>query len=131
MILGIGNDITGISRVDRMIQDLGQKFLDRIFTPKEQELSSTRSKKGGYYAKRFSAKEACIKALGTGLRENIRWTDIEITNAHNGKPLIELSGAALDVLKSITPKGQKAVIHLSLSDDMDLAQSFVVISTEN
>ena len=131
MILGIGCDITGIARVEKLLDESGEKFLKRVFTKNEQDQALSRKEVGAFFAKRFSAKEACIKALGTGLRQNIRWTDIEITNTSQGKPEIHLYGPAQEVLNSITPKDTKAVIHVTLSDDMGLAQSFVVISTDS
>ena len=136
MILGIGNDIIDIRRVEASLQKFGKRFEKRFFTEDEQKKCTSRKKAGAKivaasYAKRFAAKEACAKALGTGLNEGISWLDIEISNIASGAPAIELSGAASKKLKSLTPPKMKPRIHVSLSDDYPFAQAYVVISAES
>lgn len=130
MILGIGNDIIDIRRVEKLLDKHGIRFIERCFTPAEQSTAQSRTNGGlsaAAYAKRFAAKEACAKALGSAIRGGITFLDFEITNQDNGKPVLQLHGAALERLQSLTPQGREAHIHLSLSDDSPYAQAFVVI----
>ncbi len=132
MILGIGNDIVHINRIEKVLDRHGQKFKDRCFTSHEQEKAQKRAGAGNsivasVYAKRFAAKEACAKALGTGFADGIVMRDIGVIEDGNGRPFLELSGGALRRLNKITPKGMNAALHLSLSDDPPIAQAFVII----
>jgi len=128
MILGIGNDIVQIERIEKAIERSGQKFKDRCFTPHEQAKAEKRkSAIASVYAKRFAAKEACAKALGTGFADGIIMRDIGVVEDDYGRPLLELSGGAEKRLRAITPDGMVAVLHLSLADDPPVAQAFVVI----
>ncbi|PWC53153.1 holo-ACP synthase [Azospirillum sp. TSO22-1] len=137
MILGIGNDLTDIRRVEQTLERFGERFIDRCFTPTERTKSERRVGKGGKYdaragsyAKRFAAKEACAKALGTGFRNGVFWRDMGVVNLPSGQPTMALTGGALDRLKAITPKGMVARIHVTLTDEYPLAEAFVVISAE-
>ena len=131
MILGIGNDITDIRRIEKLLEgDKGARFIERTFTAEEQEIANVRAAGGllpATYAKRFAAKEACAKALGSAIRGGILFTDFSVSNDENGKPSLALSGEALKHLESITPDGMRARIHLSLSDEHPYAQAYVVI----
>ncbi|MDH5722232.1 MAG: holo-ACP synthase [Alphaproteobacteria bacterium] len=130
MILGIGNDIVDIRRIEKAFERHGERFIERCFTPHEQKKAKRRESAGtqhDVYAKRFAAKEACAKALGTGFAKNIVLKDIGVVENEEGRPFLELSGGALEQLVAITPKGKKAVLHLSLSDEPPMAQAFVVI----
>jgi holo-[acyl-carrier protein] synthase len=132
MILGIGTDLTDIRRIEKTLERYGEAFENRIFTVREQKKAKSRKNAGkktmaATYAKRFAAKEACAKALGTGMKKGITWHDIEITNAGSGYPSLILHGEARLYLKSITPKGLTAKIHLSVSDEYPFAQAMVVI----
>ncbi len=132
MILGIGNDIVDISRIENLLARFGQRFKNRCFTPEEIARAESRNEPGDVaatYAKRFAAKEACAKALGTGISEGVAFRDIAVINYPEGKPEIRLGGQALQRLKTITPPGHEAAIHLSLSDEPPLAQAFVVIES--
>lgn len=128
MILGVGSDLIDIRRVERSIERFGTRFLDRVFTEAERTKSDRRAQRGASYAKRFAAKEACAKALGTGLRRGVFWRDMGIVNLPGGKPSLRLTGGALKRLKEITPAGHVAQIDLSITDDFPLAQAIVVIS---
>ena len=128
MIIGIGSDIADIRRIEESINRFGDRFIGRIFTDAEQATADGR--KAGRipaYAKRFAAKEACSKALGTGIASGVSWQDIEVSNLATGAPLIALSGGAARRLVEITPEGAVAAVHLSLSDDFPLAQATVII----
>ena len=127
MIIGIGNDMIDIRRVERTIERYGERFLDRVFTPVERMKSGGRAARAASYAKRFAAKEACAKALGTGMRRGVFWRDMEVVNLPGGRPTMRLSGGALERLEAMTPPGHQAVVHVSLTDDPPLAQAFVVI----
>jgi len=130
MILGIGTDIVEIPRIKEMIAKHGDAFLDRCFTDAEKALAAQREKAGGdimRYASTYAAKEALAKALGTGIAKGVSFKDFEITRADNGAPIAKLSGAAQEHLKTLVPAGQKARIHLSLSDEASHALAFVVI----
>lgn len=128
MIIGIGSDLIDIRRVDRSIERFGERFLDRLFTETERAKSDGRAQRSASYAKRFAAKEACAKALGTGLRRGVFWRDMGVINLPGGKPSLRLTGGALKRLKEITPAGHIAQIDLSITDDFPLAQAIVVIS---
>ena len=128
MIIGIGNDIIDIRRVEQTLDRFGDRFVQRIFTEVEQRKSEGRRMRAASYAKRFAAKEACSKALGTGLRRGVFWRDMGVVNMRGGQPTMALTGGALDRLNEITPEGMSPVIHLTITDDHPLAQAFVIIS---
>jgi holo-[acyl-carrier protein] synthase len=127
MILGIGTDLANIERISATLARFGDRFRDRVFTPEEQRKAEGRQDSAGTYAKRWAAKEACSKALGTGLRMGIAWKDMAVTNLPGGQPRMHLSGWAAERLRDMTPPGHEAVIHVSLTDDHPWAQAFVVI----
>ncbi len=128
MILGLGSDLIDIRRVEESIKRFGDRFLNRIFTDVERAKSDKRANRAASYAKRFAAKEACSKALGTGLKRGVFWRDMGVVNLPGGKPTLLLTGGALRRLEEITPKGHTAVIDLSITDDFPLAQAIVIIS---
>ena len=132
MILGIGSDLIDIRRVAKVIERHGERFLDRIFTDAERAKAERRARNErmvvATYAKRFAAKEACSKALGTGIRRGVWWRDMGVVNLPGGRPTMHLTGGALARLKAMTPEGFEAKIELSLTDDWPLAQAFVIIS---
>ena len=128
MILGIGNDLIDIRRIERTLERYGERFLDRVFTEVERRKSDRRNQRAASYAKRFAAKEACAKALGTGLNRGVYWRDMGVVNLPGGQPTMKLTGGALERLNEITPPGMTAVIHLTLTDDQPLAQAIVLIS---
>jgi holo-[acyl-carrier protein] synthase len=128
MILGIGSDLVDVRRIERVIERHGERFLDRIFTAAERAKAEGRARKADTYAKRFAAKEACAKALGTGLRAGVFWRDMGVVNLPSGRPTMQLTGGALARLNAITPAGCEARIDLSLTDEGELAQALVVIS---
>ena len=128
MILGLGNDIIDIRRIERSIERFGDRFIQRIFTETEQRKSDRRAKRAASYAKRFAAKEACAKALGTGLRRGVFWRDMGVINLPSGKPTLKLTGGALKRLEEITPPGMVAQIDLTITDDDPQAQAIVIIS---
>ncbi len=127
MIIGIGSDLTDIRRISKTLDRFGPRFTQRIFTETERRRSERKPDAAASYAKRFAAKEACAKALGTGLRRGVFWRDMGVENARSGQPTLLLSGGALDRLRALTPNGCRSVIHLSLTDDHPYAQAFVVI----
>jgi len=127
VILGIGADLIDIRRIEKSLDRFGQRFVDRCFTPAEQAKSDRRAERASSYAKRFAAKEACSKALGTGLRMGISWKEMGVVNLPGGKPSMVLTGGALERLQSLTPAGMRAVVHVTITDDYPLAQAFVVI----
>lgn len=127
MILGIGNDLIDIRRIEKTLERHGERFTSRIFTEVEQAKSDRRAQRAASYAKRFAAKEACAKALGTGLSQGVFWRDMGVVNLPSGKPTMRLTGGALDRLKSITPPGCEADIHLTITDEHPLAQAIVII----
>jgi holo-[acyl-carrier protein] synthase len=129
MILGLGNDIVDIPRIERTIERYGDRFLNRVFTETERRKSDARVQRAASYAKRFAAKEACSKALGTGLRQGVYWRDMGVVNLASGRPTLRLTGGAAEQLKRITPAGFEARIDLTLSDDYPLAQAIVIISS--
>ena len=132
MIIGIGSDIIDITRIEKVIGRHGERFLDRIFTDAERAKAERRSKMPklvwATYAKRFAAKEACSKALGTGIRRGVWWRDMGVVNQPGGRPTMKLTGGALARLESLTPPGFEAQIDLTITDDWPLAQAFVIIS---
>jgi holo-[acyl-carrier protein] synthase len=128
MILGIGSDIVDIRRIEKSIERHGDRFLSRIFTAAEQAKAERRVKRIDTYAKRFAAKEACAKALGTGLRGGVFWRDMGVVNLPSGRPTMQLTGGALERLKAITPPGFEARIDVSITDEWPMAQAYVIIS---
>ncbi|MDA9523596.1 4'-phosphopantetheinyl transferase [Bradyrhizobium sp. CCBAU 11434] len=132
MIIGIGSDLVDITRVAKVIERHGERFLDRIFTAAERAKAERRAKNEkmvvATYAKRFAAKEACSKALGTGIRQGVWWRDMGVINLPGGRPSMRLTGGALARLQAMTPDGFEAQIDLSITDDWPLAQAFVIIS---
>jgi holo-[acyl-carrier protein] synthase len=128
VILGIGNDLVDIKRIESSLERFGDRFIKRIFTEVEQRRSEGRAERAASYAKRFAAKEACSKALGTGLRRGVFWRDMGVINLRGGKPTMALTGGALARLAEITPAGMTAQIDLSITDEYPLAQAFVIIS---
>lgn len=128
MIIGIGNDIIDIRRVERTIERYGDRFLERVFTETERLKSDGRATRAASYAKRFAAKEACAKALGTGFREGVYWRDMGVVNLPSGRPTLELTGGAARALARITPDGHEVRIDLSITDDFPTAQAIVIIS---
>ncbi|HEX2512585.1 MAG TPA: holo-ACP synthase [Xanthobacteraceae bacterium] len=130
MILGIGSDIIDIRRIEQTIERHGDRFLDRIFTDVERAKAERRKNRIDTYAKRFAAKEACAKALGTGLRAGVFWRDMGVVNLPSGRPTMLLTGGALARLSAITPAGYEARIDVTITDEYPTAQAFVVISAE-
>jgi holo-[acyl-carrier protein] synthase len=128
VILGIGTDLVDIRRIERTIARHGDRFLDRIFTATERRLAERRANPAATYAKRFAAKEACAKALGTGFRDGVFFRDLGVVNLPSGRPTIELAGAALCRLRTIVPAGCEPHIDVALTDEYPMAQAFVVIS---
>lgn len=128
MILGLGNDIVDIRRIETAIERYGDRFLQRIFTQAERARSDGKPGRAASYAKRFAAKEACAKALGTGLRKGVFWRDMGVVNLKSGRPTMVLTGGAAAQLERITPRGYQPQVHLTLTDDFPLAQAVVVIS---
>lgn len=127
MIIGYGNDLCDIRRLESALDRFGERFVARCFTETERKKSDGRAARAASYAKRFAAKEACAKALGTGLRHGVFWRDMGVVNLPSGKPTIHLTGGAAQRLKALTPDGHKAVIHLTLSDEYPFAQAHVII----
>jgi holo-[acyl-carrier protein] synthase len=128
MILGIGNDMIDIRRVERTLARFGDRFVRRVFTATEQRKSDRRAARAASYAKRFAAKEACSKALGTGFRKGVYWRDLGVVNELSGRPTMVLTGRAAAHLAALTPAGHRAVIHVTLTDDFPYAQAIVIIS---
>ena len=128
MILGLGNDIIDIRRVERTIERYGDRFLSRVFTDIERRKSDGRAGRAASYAKRFAAKEACAKALGTGFRQGVFWRDMGVVNLPSGRPTLELTGGALQALAALTPEGHEVRIDLTITDDFPMAQAIVIIS---
>ena len=128
MILGLGNDIIDIRRVERTIERYGDRFLSRVFTDIERIKSDGRTMRAASYAKRFAAKEACAKALGTGFRQGVFWRDMGVVNLPSGRPTLELTGGALRALVDLTPDGHDVRIDLTITDDFPMAQAIVIIS---
>jgi len=128
MIIGIGSDLVDVGRIARVIDRHGERFLGRIFTETERARAERRANRVETYAKRFAAKEACAKALGTGLRCGVFWRDMGVSNLPSGRPTMKLTGGALRRLAEITPAGCEARIDLTITDEGPLAQAFVIIS---
>ena len=128
MILGIGSDIIDIRRIERTLERHGERFVQRIFTEVEQRKSDRRKLRAASYAKRFAAKEACSKALGTGFRQGVYWRDLGVVNLPSGKPTMALTGKAALHLENMLPEGHVAQIDLTITDDFPMAQAFVIIS---
>jgi holo-[acyl-carrier protein] synthase len=128
MIIGIGSDIIDIRRIERTLERHGRRFIDRVFTPVEQRKSEGRAQRAASYAKRFAAKEACSKALGTGFRAGVFWRDMGVVNLPTGKPTLQLTGGAARRLAEITPPGMAAQIDLTITDEHPQAQAIVIIS---
>ncbi len=127
MILGVGTDLANIDRIKGVLERHGDRFRNRVFTDLEQTKAEQRKDVAGTYAKRWAAKEACSKALGTGLRMGISWKDMAVSNLATGQPVMQVTGWAAERLTAMTPAGHTATIHLSLTDDHPWAQAFVVI----
>ena len=128
MIIGIGSDITDVRRVAKVIERHGERFLGRIFTEIERAKAERRKNRVETYAKRFAAKEACAKALGTGMRGGVWWRDMGVVNLPSGRPTMQLTGGALKRLQALTPSGHEARIDLTITDEGPTAQAFVIIS---
>ncbi len=127
MIIGLGNDIVDIRRIEKTIENYGDRFIERIFTPIERAKSDRRANRAASYAKRFAAKEACSKALGTGFHNGVFWRDMGVVNDSLGKPTMQLTGGAKDRLVKITPEGKQVAIHVTITDDHPYAQAIVII----
>lgn len=129
MILGIGNDLIDIRRIEKSLERFGDRFTNRVFTELEQKKSDRRALRAASYAKRFAAKEACAKALGTGVpRKGVHWRDLGVANLPSGKPTMVLTGGAAERLRELTPKGMTVQVDLTITDDFPLAQAIVIIS---
>ena len=128
MILGVGSDLIDVRRIERTIERHGERFLARIFTAAERVKADGRARRAETYAKRFAAKEACAKALGTGLRAGVFWRDMGVVNLPSGRPTMTLTGGALARLNAMTPVGFKARIDVTVTDEGPMAQAVVVIS---
>ncbi len=129
MILGIGNDLIDIRRIEKSLERFGDRFTNRVFTELEQAKSDRRAQRAASYAKRFAAKEACAKALGTGVpRKGVHWRDLGVVNLPSGKPTMALTGGAAERLRELTPKGMTVQVDLTITDDFPLAQAIVIIS---
>ncbi|MFN7012063.1 MAG: holo-ACP synthase [Allorhizobium sp.] len=127
MIVGIGSDLIDIRRVEQSLARFGERFTRRCFTDIERARSDGRKNRAESYAKRFAAKEAMSKALGTGMAQGVFWKDMGVVNAPGGKPTMQLTGGAARVLHSMMPAGHEPVVHLTITDDYPLAQAFVII----
>ena len=128
MIIGLGSDLIDIRRMEKTLERFGQRFIDRVFTDVEQMKSERRAERVASYAKRFAAKEACAKALGTGLKHGVFWRDMGVVNLPTGQPTMKLTGGAAKRLDEITPKGTEAQIALTITDEYPVAQAVVIIS---
>jgi holo-[acyl-carrier protein] synthase len=127
MIIGIGSDLIDIRRIEKSLERYGERFVQRLYTEVEQAKSDRRRERAASYAKRFAAKEACAKALGTGMAQGVFWRDMGVVNLPGGKPTMNLTGGAAARLERMLPQGHRAVIHLTITDDFPLAQAFVII----
>jgi holo-[acyl-carrier protein] synthase len=128
MIIGLGNDLIDIRRIDATLERFGDRFIQRLFTEVEQKKSERRRNRAASYAKRFAAKEAMSKALGTGFRKSVYWRDLGVVNLPSGKPTMKLTGGALRRLEEMTPENMRAQIDLTITDDFPLAQAIVIVS---
>jgi holo-[acyl-carrier protein] synthase len=127
-IIGIGSDLIDIRRIAETLDRFGERFIRRVFTEKEIAKAERRATRVETYAKRFAAKEACSKALGTGFRQGVFWRDMGVVNLPSGRPTLELTGGAWQRLQAITPPGMRAEIHLTITDEPPIAQAFVMIA---
>jgi holo-[acyl-carrier protein] synthase len=127
MIIGIGTDCCEVERIEGVIQRQGDRFLTRVFTDDERAAAAKRPEPAVYFARRFAAKEACVKALGSGITKQVGWRDVEILNGRAGEPILRVRGAALRRLNRMTPKDHEAALHVSLADDPPMAVAFVVL----
>ena len=127
MIVGVGADLTDIRRIEKTLRRFGDRFRARVFTDLERARSERRADAAASYARRFAAKEACAKALGTGMRGGVFWKDMGVVNARSGRPTMVLTGGAAARLASLIPRSGRAMIHVSLTDDHPYAQAFVII----
>jgi len=127
MIIGIGTDLCDIDRFQQSLERYGERFIHRLFTETERQRSEERAGRAASYAKRFAAKEACAKALGTGIRDGVAWRDMGVVNLPSGQPTMALTGGAAKRLASLVPPGHKVLIHLAITDEHPMAQAFVVI----
>ncbi len=127
MIIGIGNDMVDIRRVEQTLEKFGDRFRDRIFTEIEKKKSDNRAQRAASYAKRFAAKEACSKALGTGFNRGVFWKDMGVVNEPSGRPTMVLTGGALKQLLRLVPAGMSPKVHLTITDDFPYAQAMVII----
>ena len=127
MIIGLGSDLCDIRRIDETLTRFGERFTNRLFTDTERARSERKADRAASYAKRFAAKEACSKALGTGIRAGVFWRDMGVANLRSGQPTMVLTGGAAERLARMVPAGMRPVIHLSLTDDHPYAQAFVII----
>ncbi len=128
MILGLGSDLVDIRRVEKTLARFGTRFTHRLYTEGERAKSERRANRAASYARRFAAKEACSKALGTGFRHSVYWRDMEVVNLPGGKPTMRLTGGALARLEKMLPPGMRAQIDVSLTDDPPIAQAIVIIT---
>jgi holo-[acyl-carrier protein] synthase len=128
MILGVGSDLIDIRRIERTIERFGDRFLNRVFTENERRKSDGRLERVASYAKRYAAKEACSKALGTGFRRGVFWRDMGVENLRSGKPTLRLTGGAAARLSEMTPPGMVVQIDLTMTDEPPMAQAMVIIS---
>jgi holo-[acyl-carrier protein] synthase len=128
MIIGLGSDLIDIRRIERTLERFGERFVNRVFTPLERAKSERRLNRAPSYARRYAAKEACAKALGTGFNRGVFWRDIGVINLPGGKPTIALTGGAASRLEAITPPGMVATIEVSLTDEPPIAQAIVIIT---
>jgi holo-[acyl-carrier protein] synthase len=127
MIVGIGSDLVDIRRIEKTLERYGERFIARVFTDTERRKSDRRRMRAASYAKRFAAKEACAKALGTGLHQGVYWRDMGVVNLRSGQPTMALTGGAAARLERIMPEGLKPVIHVTITDEWPIAQAFVMI----
>ena len=128
MIIGLGSDLSDIRRIEKTLERHGERFTNRIFTEIERARSERKNDRAASYAKRFAAKEACAKALGTGFRKNVYWRDLGVVNEPSGRPTMVLQGAAREHLRRMVPAGHEPIIHLTITDEYPYAQAFVIIS---
>ena len=127
MIVGIGSDLCDIRRIQSTLDRFGDRFTHRVYTEVERLRSERKTDRAASYAKRFAAKEACAKALGTGMHQGVAWRDLGVINLRSGKPTMALTGGSATRLAALIPSGHTAVIHLSLTDEIPYAQAFVII----
>ncbi len=127
MIIGIGSDLCDIRRIEKSLERHGERFTRRLFTDVERARAEGRAQPAATYAKRFAAKEACSKALGTGIWRGVFWKDMGVANMPSGQPTMILTGGALERLNAITPAGHEVIIHLTITDDFPMAQAFVIL----